>query len=85
MIEGDNEYVCGLLNGNYMPAEMFFYNCMEVSRDFLNGKQFSSKWIPRELNSICDGLAKLAVERNDYSLNCDPGCLVDFASLTAVI
>ena len=37
MIEGDNEYVCGLLNGNYRPAEMFFYNCMEVSRDLLNG------------------------------------------------
>jgi ribonuclease HI len=59
--EGDSSYVCGLLDGTYVPRETFFYNCLELCRDFLCGKNWKAQWISREYNSVCDSLARQAV------------------------
>lgn len=52
--EGDSAYICGLLNGTYFPRETFFYNCVELSRDFLTYWHVRASWISRALNGDCD-------------------------------
>jgi ribonuclease HI len=56
--EGDSAYVCGLISSTYFPRETFFYNCLELIKDFLADRFINAKWIPREENGICDSLAR---------------------------
>lgn len=56
--EGDSAYVCGLLDATYAPRETFFYNCMELTRDFLGDRHWTAKWISRDFNTKCDQLAR---------------------------
>ena len=58
-IEGDSQYVIGLLNREYMSRDLFLYTCSELVSDVLQKKAFFNyKWIPRERNQVCDALAK---------------------------
>ena len=44
-----------------MSRDLFLYTCSELISDILHRKAFFNyKWIPRERNSVCDALAKLA-------------------------
>lgn len=52
--EGDSAYVCGLLDFTYSPRDMFFYNCVELTKDFLCHRHWSAKWISRDFNGKCD-------------------------------
>lgn len=67
--EGDSAYVCGLLDGTYVPRETFFFNCLELTRDFLKLCHWIARWIPREQNGMCDALARRAVEEGRLSSN----------------
>jgi hypothetical protein len=42
VFEGDSAYVCGLLDGTYVPRDTFFYNCLELCRDFLHPRHFKA-------------------------------------------
>ena len=61
-VEGDSSYVMGLLGRQYLPNDMFLFNCLELIRDLLGaGKFIDPSWIPRANNSVCDALARQAV------------------------
>jgi ribonuclease HI len=64
VFEGDSAYVCGLLDGTYTPRETFFFNCLELSKDLLGSRFWRAEWISREHNTVCDALARRAVEEN---------------------
>lgn len=69
MIEGDSSYVIGLLDRRYLPNDMFLFNCLELLQDLLGtGKWMKPKWISRELNGVCDALARQAVSTMEPAL-----------------
>lgn len=37
-IEGDSQYVIGLLDKRYLPNDMFLYNCVELVRDLMGSR-----------------------------------------------
>jgi hypothetical protein len=48
-VEGDSQYVIGLLNREYLSRDLFLYTCAELVSDVLQRKAFFKyKWIPRE-------------------------------------
>lgn len=60
-VEGDSQYVIGLLNWEYLSRDLFLYTCTELVSDVLYRKAFFRyTWIPREQNGTCDILAKQA-------------------------
>lgn len=79
--EGDSAYVCGLLEGTYVPRETFFFNCLELSKDILQPRHISATWIPREENGTCDALARRAVEDGRLHLS----FLVDMGICTSTL
>lgn len=60
-VYGDSKYVCGLLDGQYKASDVQLYNCSEIVRDTLKFWKVRVTWIPRDQNSECDSLARLAV------------------------
>ena len=45
---GDSSYVVGLLDRSRRPTDIFFYNCLELTRDMLTGWSYQAVWVPRE-------------------------------------
>ena len=67
-IEGDSQYVIGAINKLYMVNDLFLFNCTELIKDLLgNSRHFLACWIPRDQNSVCDRLARQAVETKEIS------------------
>ena len=58
---GDSAYVVGLLDRSRRPSNIWYFNCLELTRDLLTGWVYRAIWVPRELNAILDLLARQAV------------------------
>ena len=57
-IEGDSQYIMGVLDGRYLPKDVFLYNCSQMTIDLTGNRGLAASWIQRDLNEICDGLAR---------------------------
>ncbi len=57
-IEGDSSYVVGVLDGRYLPKDVFLFNCSQMAIDLAGDRGITSSWIKRDLNAVCDGLAR---------------------------
>ena len=44
---GDSAYVVGLLDRSWRPRDIFFYNCIELTRDMLSGWVYRAEWVLR--------------------------------------
>ena len=58
---GDSPYVVGLLEYSRHPCNIFYFNCLELTRDPITGWVYRVVWVPREQNVICNLLACQAV------------------------
>jgi hypothetical protein len=79
--EGDSSYICGLLGGIYNPSDMFFYNCLEVAKDLLHPAFIHASWISRNLNGVCDSLARTAASEKELFFWHDPSIDIPFSRL----
>ena len=53
-----------------MSRDLFLYTCAEIISDVLHKKAyFRYKWIPRELNGICDAFAKAATTSRSFTVS----------------
>lgn len=71
VIEGDSKYIIGLLNRKWPPKESYFMNATQLCLDQLKGWEKCCTWIPRDLNSTCDALARAAVANQVVEVWCN--------------
>lgn len=63
----------GLLNREHWATDFFLYSCVELAGDVLGSRQYRAQWISRDENTVCDGLARSAVESGHVSIECGEG------------
>ena len=58
------------------PPDLFLHHCTEMCRDLLPNRLITTAWVPRDLNTVCDALARQArlqltkaVDLQPYSAN----------------
>ena len=42
------------------PPDLFLHHCTEMCRDLLPNRLITTAWVPRDLNTVCDTLARQA-------------------------
>ena len=55
--KGDSSYMVGLLDRSQCPRDIFFFNCIELTRNLLTGWVYHAVWVPLYQNVVCDALA----------------------------
>ena len=55
---GDSVYVVGLLDQIWHLSDIWYFNCLELTRDLLTGWVYRAVWVPCKLNAICNLLAR---------------------------
>lgn len=72
---GDSLYVVSLLQRRFRPADVFLFNCVELTFDLLLDTHILVHWIPRDQNSVCDALARQAASSGTLSVWIHPTIL----------
>ena len=57
---GDSSHVIDCISGRSRPPNLFLHHCTEMCRDLLPNYLITTAWIPRDLNTICNALARQA-------------------------
>ena len=65
---GDSVYEVSLLDQSWHPSNIFFFNCLELTRDLLTGWVHRAVWVPCKQNAICDLLACQAVASGNIAI-----------------
>ena len=72
--KGDSSYVVGLLDYSRRPWDIFFFNCIELTRDVLTGWVYHAVWVPHNQNVICDALARQAAASGEIVITINSDC-----------
>ena len=64
----------GLLDHSWCPQDIFFFNCIELTRDILTGWVYRAIWVPRNQNVICDALARQAAASGEIVITINSDC-----------
>ncbi len=73
VFQGDSDAVVRLLNKEHLPHDIWLFNAANLTLDMLHNWSVTSKWIPREQNSVCDQLARKALHADDMILDVSAG------------
>ena len=65
---GDSAYVVGLLDQSRHPSDIFFFNCLKLTRDLLTGWVHQAIWVPCNQNAICNLLAHQVVASGNIAI-----------------
>ena len=73
--KGDSSYVVGLLDRSQHPRDIFFFNCIELTRDVRSGWVYCAIWAPCNQNLVCDALARQAAASGEIVITINSDCL----------
>ena len=57
---GDSSHVIDCISGRCRPPNLFLHHCMEMCHDLLPNRLITMAWVPQDLNTVCDALARRA-------------------------
>ena len=57
---GDSSHVIDCISGCCRPPDLFLYHCTEMCRDLLPNCLITTAWVPQDVNTVCDTLARQA-------------------------
>ena len=57
---GDSSHVIDCISSCCRTPDLFLYHCTEMCCDLLPNHLISTAWVPQDLNTVCDALARQA-------------------------
>ena len=56
----DSSHVIDCISSRCIPPDSFLYHCTEMCHDLLPNCLITTAWVPQDVNTICDALARQA-------------------------
>ena len=55
-----SSHIIDCISSRSRPPDIFLHHCTEMCRDLLPNRLITTAWVPQDLNTVCDALARQA-------------------------